>query len=527
MSSLRSLSMRSVEWPPTTSDQGGGGVTQNVTKKYLKRTSLQRLLERLFPGQKDFNIRMKDDQWLFTAPSYVSENCASSTSCVSQSTSSTSSPPNNNDDDDENSAAAAAASQQTHSITTLQQLDAFLSNDSNQGYSSRLISLCQRNSWQRLQITRPMLELIASKHELNSSIYDLSSCFYNRSLRLEEAVCIPYSQSQTEQWIDISYTVRYPELKPGDEEEGEDAEWAIRQTGIYHRFNVETGQNLFVLLSPTPNSKLHAAAKQLLTTPSKPTVPQPFWLHDLFFKTHLPAWRHYMATQEHEFLPISNKTFSTYIDEPLRVGYDNLSILVSLEGRFTQITTLLASTTDTLTDLTAFLKDDLEPAHWQASALANLKNYHRQCASYTNTAAYLHKRTQTTSQLLANTLSYRDQVIAKEQNSNMLQLNKSAVFITTITLIYVPASFVATFFGMNFFAMDQDNSRIVGTSMIWIFVVTTLALTLISVIFYYWLVRHDGILFWRLAPKMHKRDWRIKRRGTAGTVGMEMRDLTV
>jgi hypothetical protein len=33
-------------------------VTQNTTSRYLKKASLQVLLERLFPGQKEFNIRV-------------------------------------------------------------------------------------------------------------------------------------------------------------------------------------------------------------------------------------------------------------------------------------------------------------------------------------------------------------------------------------------------------------------------------------------------------------------------------------
>lgn len=33
-------------------------VTQNVTARYLTKAKLQALLERLFPGQTDFNIRV-------------------------------------------------------------------------------------------------------------------------------------------------------------------------------------------------------------------------------------------------------------------------------------------------------------------------------------------------------------------------------------------------------------------------------------------------------------------------------------
>lgn len=49
-------------------------VTQNTNTRYLKEDSLLRLLQRLFPGQADFNIRLRDDQWCFTVPSVVSES---------------------------------------------------------------------------------------------------------------------------------------------------------------------------------------------------------------------------------------------------------------------------------------------------------------------------------------------------------------------------------------------------------------------------------------------------------------------
>ncbi|KAE9582734.1 hypothetical protein CGMCC3_g1358 [Colletotrichum fructicola] len=48
-----------------------GQVEQNVANRYLKKASLQRLLERLFPGQTEFNIEMRDDVWHFKAPKEV------------------------------------------------------------------------------------------------------------------------------------------------------------------------------------------------------------------------------------------------------------------------------------------------------------------------------------------------------------------------------------------------------------------------------------------------------------------------
>ena len=36
-------------------------VTQNATTRYLTKDSLQKLLERLFPGQTDFKIRVRGE----------------------------------------------------------------------------------------------------------------------------------------------------------------------------------------------------------------------------------------------------------------------------------------------------------------------------------------------------------------------------------------------------------------------------------------------------------------------------------
>lgn len=50
---------------------------------------------------------------------------------------------------------------------------------------------------------------------------------------------------------------------------------------------------------------------------------------------------------------------------------------------------------------------------------------------------------------------------------------------------------------MNFFAMDQENSRIVCTAMIWIYLVSTGTLTSMTVMLYFWLMQNDKVLTWK------------------------------
>lgn len=54
-------------------------------------------------------------------------------------------------------------------------------------------SICQRNSWRPLQVTRPMLDIIAAEHDIGASFWDLPSCFYQRSDGTEVAFCVPYT----------------------------------------------------------------------------------------------------------------------------------------------------------------------------------------------------------------------------------------------------------------------------------------------------------------------------------------------
>lgn len=76
---------------------------------------------------------------------------------------------------------------------------------------------------------------------------------------------------------------------------------------------------------------------------------------------------------------------------------------------------------------------------------------------------------------------------------------------------------------MNFFAMDEEHSRIVGTPMVWIFIISTIFLTLLTFVFYYWLMQHDGIPFPRLAPKVSLRPGieGLARRWTRQNTGLQ------
>jgi Mg2+ and Co2+ transporter CorA len=185
-----------------------------------------------------------------------------------------------------------------------------------------------------------------------------------------------------------------------------------------------------------------------------------------------------------------DRTFATSIDTPFPAGYDSLAILVDLENRFLQAEVILKQITETLEALAAFSATTSQLADSESQRadvyqpFAMLEWHRTRCKAYSRTAEYLHRRTQSAVQLLTLTLSFQDQAIAKDQNNAMLRLNKAVAFITIISLFYLPANFVSTFFGMNFFGFDEEKGRMVATHMIWIYFLSAVTLTICTFMLY-------------------------------------------
>jgi Mg2+ and Co2+ transporter CorA len=175
---------------------------------------------------------------------------------------------------------------------------------------------------------------------------------------------------------------------------------------------------------------------------------------------------------------------------PFPGGYDDLSRLASLENRFLQMQVLLKQSLELMDSLIADPDTNGLPAAVNglkavSSQVLPAPEWHKaRCAAYLFAADYLHKRTQSAIQLLTLGISLQDQAIAKDQNAAMLGLNRSVGFITTITLFYLPASFVSTFFGMSFFGLEETSGRLISSHMIWIYVLSAAILTACTLALY-------------------------------------------
>ncbi|WXC53735.1 hypothetical protein QX201_013377 [Fusarium graminearum] len=356
---------------------------------------------------------------------------------------------------------------EVHQFSTLDEIKSHFS--LSQSYPWHFVSICQQNSWEPLQVTKPMFSFLTETVNLNSSVWDISSSFYEKDIDVESTFCIPFIVSQNGSVTELSYTIRYPEFKvaPGA--------WVIRQTGVYQKFNTKSCQNVIILFNPAPACALHKKAEIALS-------------------------RARLALTS----PKASNAVSSFVEELSETEFHHLPKLAYLESRLAQIPFLLAASNDVLAGLSSLCQGLLcnTDDHLQESARTAMVQFNQQksyCEVYSRGAQCLQLQSQKITQLLANTLNFREQSLAKVQNTTMLRLNKSAVFITTLTLLYLPPSFVATFFGMNFFDLDESADRIVATPMIWIYVLCSAVLTLGTFVFYQILL--DRTVFGQLAAK--------------------------
>ncbi|EXL90144.1 hypothetical protein FOIG_16593 [Fusarium odoratissimum NRRL 54006] len=346
-------------------------------------------------------------------------------------------------------------------------------------------SICQRNSYRPLEITEPMFNHLIKKFDLKASAWDVASCFYDKDFDIESTYCAPFTIHHNGNVTEVSYTIRYPEFKSAE------GTWVIRQTGIYQKFNTKTSQNLFILLNPAPSTRLHQYAQVLASKGPQSIQQDSFWLHKELFRTYFPAWRLYNAYLEKSLIPIANNAVATFIEELTETEYHHLTELAFLETRLVQVPAMLAASRDVLEGLVCLCREitgreDEKIAEFSRSALAAIQQHIRECAGYTRVADCLEQRVQKITQLLANTLSFREQLNAKVQNNSMLKLNN---LITTLTVLYLPASFVASFFGMNFFDFDNESRQIVGTPILWIYFLCSAAMTVMTYVFYHLLIQ--------------------------------------
>ncbi|KAH5305709.1 hypothetical protein HBI12_168140 [Parastagonospora nodorum] len=379
---------------------------------------------------------------------------------------------------------STTAISKTQECANFGELKSYLSNGSNLNYSSRLISISQKNSWSRLQITKPMLRELMEHHEVHPTFLEVPLSFSYRDTDEEQSFCVPWTVREDENSIQVFYTFRYAEYKGHPNEP-----WVIRQAGVYQRFDIHKKSSLYVLVNASPQSAAYCRALECFSKYEHQMQLDPLWLHGVIHASYFMYWREYIAEYEKRLLPIADMTTSTMISEPLRVSHDMLGTVRFLESRFLPLRPILTSFEEVADGLQVLGRSLVSGAcvteATQLQMESRLDNARRYTRTFIRTALFLQERSNNTATLLADTLAFRNQGVAQEQNGSVVVLTRSAVFITVITLIYLPWTLVTGIFGMEFFELDLKTNRLITSPQIWIYFVTAMVTTMFTVVLYY------------------------------------------
>lgn len=329
-----------------------------------------------------------------------------------------------------------------------------------------------------------MLRKLVEHHKIDPAFLEVPLSFFERSTDEEQSICVPWTLRESEDHFEIFYTFRYAEYKGHPNEP-----YVIRQTGVYQKFDLKEKTCLWVLINPTPDSAAHRRVVDGFLNYQTEMEQNPLWLHSVIHASYYPRWREYLAAYEKMLLPLADTTAAAFLAGPLRVNHETLSKLRSLESRFMPTPAILQSFSDTLSELGLFSEklaanNCIQVNEAQAFAIL-LSNYRRHASTFIRTAKFLQQRCNNTATLVSDTVAFKNQGVSQEQNGNMLLLTRSAVFLTVVTLFYLPWTLITGFFGMNFFMMDENTYSFVTSPKLWICFVSAVALTACTMLLYY------------------------------------------
>jgi len=166
-------------------------------------------------------------------------------------------------------------------------------------FKSRLISICQLNSWAPLQASKDMIRSLVQHYGIYPTFLEIPLSFSYRSTDEEQGFSVPWTLVEDESKFEIFYTFRYPQFKGNQNEP-----WVLRQTGVYHRYDIHSKSSLWILINPIPDSAAEQRVTKCLYNHQDKISRNPLWLHSIIHASYFGNWRQYLAAYERLLLPI-------------------------------------------------------------------------------------------------------------------------------------------------------------------------------------------------------------------------------
>ncbi|KAL9103252.1 MAG: hypothetical protein Q9163_001703 [Psora crenata] len=210
-------------------------------------------------------------------------------------------------------------------------------------------------------------------------------------------------------------------------------------------------------------------------------------------EAYVDNWRWYFRYLGDSFVKKNDRIMTLDLDEPssVRLNFNEVQELRELGDTTLSLKDHCQCAQSILERLQAIPEAKFENK-W------SLQQYSDRLSDDVTSIVTLTNRINNSIDLAAYFLELKNQDTAAKMNKTMSELtsktNKdttSMKWITILTLVYLPANFVCTLYGMNLFAFNEENRQLAIAKDFWIYVVTWLPFTFLTILGYSWLKRSD------------------------------------
>ncbi|KAF2676498.1 hypothetical protein K458DRAFT_468506 [Lentithecium fluviatile CBS 122367] len=255
--------------------------------------------------------------------------------------------------------------------------------------------------------------------------------------------------------------------------------WSFRQTGVYHRYSARDHCNRVALLHPSDEALSQSRLDDYAQSSCRIALAtHPLNVHLVVLSSYLISWQDHiesLASELEQIIPdCSQRRHIDVVDTsaphatPL-IDPDRLQTLRHIEYKIVckacrclRSTITIVQTLMTVNSAVANINPHL--GQESQSIYMELQQFEQRLECHINAAEILAQRVQATLGLLTNLLDVENQAISNKINTRILRLTRDSVddnatvrVITVCTLIYLPASFMASFLGMNLFDFGVDD----------------------------------------------------------------------
>ncbi|KKY18572.1 hypothetical protein UCDDS831_g05852 [Diplodia seriata] len=291
--------------------------------------------------------------------------------------------------------------------------------------------------------------------------------------------------------------------------------WSIRRTEVFNRIQTssEGVRSTWLIFSPKENSELSKQLEHKARQPDEWSAlkANPLRLHIAILSAYIDNWRDFLNDIGKQYSELKKLVWTADVEHVVNlseaVSFKSMRSLRGLEERVQSVQVTLKQTErliNVLQELNRSMFQDGVYAQTEFDITVNaLRTVVVRLEGYQTSAEALELRVQGILRLVTDALNVKNQnaaakvqkfaadnqAVSTEISKGVYALTRDSVddstiarVVTLATLIYLPASFVASLFGMNFFDFDEQSNRMKMSKDAWIYLLVTIPLTAVTVL---------------------------------------------